>query len=185
MTWELDRYFLIATLPNNQNTFDIYVPEHQDGFQLLGVIVDLIDNLVEEWYSGLMETSYVNMTGSIQRLAPCVTCRADMYDDCHFFTVSACTQASFHSDTVECPTCGPRLIRKVTPEVVFADIDSSLVVETLNIDEMSIRTEDKRLGRGAFSNVYKINVEGENLAAKVYIFIFFNSRISVIKEFPF
>jgi len=77
MTWDTNRYFLIATLPNLQNTFDIYVPENQDGFKLLGVMVDLIDSLVEEWYPGLVETSYSNATGSIRRLAACVTCRAD------------------------------------------------------------------------------------------------------------
>jgi len=32
---------------------------------------------------------------------------------------------------------------------------------------MSIRQENKRLGGGAFSTVYKINVDGDNLAAKV------------------
>jgi len=167
MTWDTNRYFLIATLPNLQNTFDIYVPENQDGFKLLGVMVDLIDSLVEEWYPGLVETSYSNATGSIRRLAACVTCRADMYDDCHFFSVDKCTEASFKSDTIDCPECGPRLICKVTPEVVFADIDNSLVLKQLNIDEMSIRQENKRLGGGAFSTVYKINVDGDNLAAKV------------------
>ena len=158
-------YFLVSIVPDLQNVFDVYVPRNQFGFQLLGKVVDLIDSLIEEWYPGLSDSSH--SAGSILRLAPCV-CRGNVYGGGgHFFTVADCTKASYISNNIDCPNCGSRLIRDIAPDVVFADIDESLVVEEINIDEMLIRAKEKRIGDGAFSTVYKINVEGENLAAKV------------------
>ena len=157
-------FFLISVVPDLQNVFDIYVPKNPYGFQLLGKVVDLIDSLIEEWYPGISNSSH--SSGSVLRLAPCVECRGENGSG-HYFTVAECTKASYKSDIVECPNCGMRLIRDVAPDVVFADIDESLVVEQINIDDSLIRAKEKRIGDGAFSTVYKINVEGENLAAKV------------------
>ncbi|XP_066910752.1 leucine-rich repeat serine/threonine-protein kinase 2-like isoform X2 [Clytia hemisphaerica] len=168
MSWDVNSLFLITTVPEKQNIFDIYVPMNQHGFMVLGVVVDLVDNLIEEWYPGLSDSSYSSRS-SIQRLVPCNTCRGDLYGNCHYFTVAQCTKESHHSDIIECPQCGPRRIRDVAPDVVFADIDQSLIVERINIDENGLRAKKKKLGDGAFSTVYKINVEGENIAAKVYI----------------
>ena len=162
-------YFLISVVPDLQNVFDVYVPKNQYGFLLLGKVVDLIDSLIEEWYPGISDSS--RSSGSVLRLAPCVECRQN--ESGHYFTVAECTKASYKSDSVECPNCGMRLIREVAPDVVFADIDESLVVEQINIDDSLIRAKEKRIGDGAFSTVYKINVEGENLAAKVNNLVIF------------
>ena len=180
-------YLLISIVADQKNVFDIYVPRNQYGFQLLGRVVDLIDSLIEEWYPGLSDNSSV--TGSVMRLAPCVECRNLGYaTGGHYFTVADCTEASYVSNSIECPNCGDRLIRDVAPDVVFADIDESLVVDEINIDEMLIRAKEKRIGDGAFSTVYKVNVEGENVAAKVTspdkpIFLYILFPLKVSKDF--
>lgn len=166
ITWNTSRYFLISSVPELPKSFDIYVPKNQDGFMLLGILVDLIDGLIEEWYPGLMDSSSGIRGLRIQRLAPCVTCLGEDY--CHFFTVKDCIAASLKSDMIECLECGPRFIKDVAPDIVFADLDDALVLDSLNIDETAIRNSEREIGSGAFASVYKVTVEGDTLAAKVF-----------------
>ena len=45
-------YFLVCTLPHEPNEFHIVTTGNQMGHVLIGNLVDLIDNLIEEWYPG-------------------------------------------------------------------------------------------------------------------------------------
>lgn len=146
-----------------KNTFDVHVPVNQTGFKLLGSVVDLIDNLLEEWYPGLNDTEYANSSTKILRLSPCDFCKRSGYP--YYFTIEECIYASNQSDTIECESCGLRPLRTIAPDVVFSDIDPKLIQEQVIIQDGHSR--HLRLGQGAFADVYKAQVQGISLAVKV------------------
>ncbi|XP_057306115.1 leucine-rich repeat serine/threonine-protein kinase 2-like isoform X1 [Hydractinia symbiolongicarpus] len=168
--WSREDFFLIGQqcdVPacNDRCMFEIFTSVTQYGFKLLGVLVDLIDSLVEEWYPGLAGDSIEGNNTMIKRLCPCYSCLDK--DEPYTFYLNDCVTASYTSDTIECPNCGPRLISTVAPDSVFSDLNRDLIYE-----ECPIEFHDPRMhvliGSGAFASVYKASVDGTNMAVKVF-----------------
>ena len=133
----------------------------------MGTVVDLIDNLLDEWYPGLnSDSSFAAI--KVERIVPCDSCKVT--GDPFYFTIEDCIIASDKSTTIECDFCGPRQLKIIAPDVMFADIDPELIQENCKIENRQSRNLEN-LGHGAFADVYKAKVNGTNLAVKVSFFL--------------
>lgn len=127
--------------------------------------MDLVDNLLEEWYPGLSDAEFLVNNTKLERLSPCDSCRCT--ENPFFFTMEDCNLASNQTDmTIECENCGQRPLRMIAPDVIFADIDPDFVYDQVAIQ---FNNQHQRLGVGAFADVYKASVNGTNLAVKVHL----------------
>ena len=45
-------YLLVCSLPQTPNNFHVVTTGNRRGHVVMGNLVDLIDNLIEEWYPG-------------------------------------------------------------------------------------------------------------------------------------
>ena len=158
MKWNDQTFFLITEKPTNKKCLEIFTPINPAGYKILGCLVDVVDNLLEEWYPGLQLNSSKNGS-SVQRLSPCFVCQR------HYFQLEDIISESYQSESINCENCGSVLIQAVAPDVVFADIDRELVLEECQISFQD--TDSKTLGVGAFAYVYQAQVNGINLALKV------------------
>ena len=147
---------------DNRNKIDIFTPNNQTGYKLLGHIVDHFDTLIEEWYPGLGTSNMDLSEISIQRLAPCYSCKEQ--EEPFYFNLIDCVQDSYESDTIHCPNCGPVFIARVAPDVVFQDLDEEQVIPHGNVE---FQDEGDILGSGAFAAVYKAKVNDRAVAVKV------------------
>ena len=158
--WSAERYFLVATLPGQSNEFDIITIGNRMGYILLGSLVDIVDNLIEEWYPGLHDP----MSDVVQRLCPCYNCSTHKYP--YYFKLEDCIKVSYEVKTIECPNCGPVLIKVVAPDVVFGDLEGDLVYEDIQVSGIG-----SEIGTGGYARVYKANVGGVDLAVKVCMLV--------------
>ena len=174
MKWNDQTFFLITEKPTNKKCLEVFTPINPAGYKILGCLVDLVDNLLEEWYPGLQLNSSKNGS-SVQRLSPCFVCQR------HYFQLEDIISESYQSESINCENCGSVLIQAVAPDVVFADIDRELVLEECQISFQD--TDSKTLGVGAFAYVYQAQVNGINLALKVTaifdVFWFYGKLVSL------
>ncbi|XP_065642153.1 leucine-rich repeat serine/threonine-protein kinase 2 [Hydra vulgaris] len=155
-----DAFCLVSGDNKNLNILDVRSQRSFAGYQLFVGIIDLIDGLVDEWYPGLMD---ISQKRTIKRLVPCQNCKIN--EKRFTFDLNICIASSYTSDNIKCTECNQFSdIGFIAPDAVFADL-GDLVFS--NWDNKFLDKKYK-LGAGAFATVYKVKINGIDIAAKVF-----------------
>ncbi|XP_038067103.1 leucine-rich repeat serine/threonine-protein kinase 1-like [Patiria miniata] len=165
---------------------------HIGEFQPMGFMVDQIENLIKEWYPGLLGVDEFTGKPLIERLVPCPVCRKlsvqterplamthnlESDEVCHHFSVSklALSATMKGMEHAECPRHQEGLkLRKLIPDLYLID----LPVGMLNKKDFDFDPRvSPSLGSGGYGEVFKAQFRREDVAVKMLIkSTFFNSR---------
>ncbi len=156
-----------------------------DGlFKPMGFMVDHVENLMKEWYPGLLGFDDFSGRNLIQRLIPCPDCTAaelkkdnlwsssltGCQENIHNFSVGQLSLAVTMggSEEVECPRHpGVRLpLKRLIPDLLLIDLPIRTLDKTLfDFDPKKSRP----LGSGGFGEVFRAKFRGQNVAVKMLI----------------
>ncbi|XP_071795301.1 leucine-rich repeat serine/threonine-protein kinase 1-like [Asterias amurensis] len=153
-------------------------------FKPMGFMVDHIENLIKEWYPGLLDVDEFSGKNLIQRLIPCPDCTAaeikrDKWqrspltgceENIHYFSVGQLSLGATvgGSEEVECPrNPGVSLpLTRLIPDLLLLDLPIRALDKTLfDFDPKKSR----RLGSGGFGEVFRAKFRGQNVAVKMLI----------------
>ena len=136
-----------------------------EGCKVYGQLIDLVSNLVEEWYPGLLGQQTAEQ-GLEQRIM-CYQCLSEGISDSHVFSkeslVQYITDSSAH---VPCPKGHKVALVDLVPDLVLADIDKRFLLED---GEVAFEKDDsRRLGQGGFGTVFHGRCKKQSVAVKIF-----------------
>ncbi|XP_048357550.1 leucine-rich repeat serine/threonine-protein kinase 2 [Sphaerodactylus townsendi] len=169
LNWSPEAYSLVesAVFENNPNSFlKITVPSCRKGCILLGQVVDHIDSLMEEWFSGMLD---VDVCGEGETLLK----KWALYS----FEDGEEHQKILLDDLLKKAEEGDLLVNpyqpkstipiaQIAPDLVLADLPRNIM---LNTEELRFnQTPEFLLGDGGFGSVYRASYGGEEVAVKIF-----------------
>ncbi|CAH1266221.1 MFHAS1 [Branchiostoma lanceolatum] len=162
--WSTQEYFLVKGIKGEKNSMDITVPATRQGSRLLGHVVDLVDDLIEEWFPGLCEIDPVSGQTLVQRQVPCVLCETERPN---VFSLTEILVMSDRDDLIFCPNHDmPVPLHKLAPDVMLSDLDSRYQLQE---DKFKLeQIPENELGDGSFGNVYRASYKNMDVAVKVF-----------------
>uniref|UniRef100_A0A1I8HWN9 ANK_REP_REGION domain-containing protein n=1 Tax=Macrostomum lignano TaxID=282301 RepID=A0A1I8HWN9_9PLAT len=165
---------------------ELCVLSQSRNFAPIGLLVDEVDLLLDTWFPGLAsfeEDGYADVaeddgesnadeglvggaTSGLMRRLRVPDWRAKV----HWFGYRLCAERALTSRPLRCPRCGAAPEpRSLVPELLFADVDRSAIVEA---GRLRLRREpDCLLGEGAFGSVYRAWLGDTQVAAKISKFL--------------
>ena len=166
-----DLYLLVeeleGTVDPDLHGVHIVVTPGVEGCTAYGQVVDLVVNLVEEWYSGLLKTKGSNCM--LDQLILCIECLKEKREDpFKFEREDLIRRIKDKEPEIECPS-GKHIVLLVdlAPDLFLADIDRRFVLEQ---EELKFSREDEeRLGTGAFGSVFRGHCRGQSVAVKLFL----------------
>ena len=166
-----DLYLLVeeleGTVDPKLHGVHIVVTPGVEGCTAYGQVVDLVVNLVEEWYSGLLKTKGTNCM--LEQLILCIECLKEKREKPHKFErEDLIKRIKDKEPEIECPS-GKHVVSLVdlAPDLFLADIDRRFVLEQ---EELKFSREDEeRLGVGAFGSVFRGHCRGQSVAVKIFL----------------
>ncbi|XP_055999651.1 leucine-rich repeat serine/threonine-protein kinase 2-like isoform X2 [Ostrea edulis] len=164
MFWSQETFCLVDSegITGNKEEIAITVPISRQGSMILGLVVDHIDGLIEEWYPGLTTIDPMQGQDLLVKFIPCFMCTGDPP---HFFKVEELLQISETSINVTCIQCNnPVPLSQLAPDIVMSDLPPHLLIRKLNIQEKA----ENLLGDGGFGNVYQMKHQGQDTAVKIF-----------------
>ncbi|PAA77561.1 hypothetical protein BOX15_Mlig024703g2 [Macrostomum lignano] len=116
-----------------------------------------------ECLSSLMDGGYVSLSALSERVP-------DWRAKVHWLGYRLCAERALTGRPLRCPRCGAAPEpRSLVPELLFADVDRSAIVEA---GRLRLRREpDCLLGEGAFGSVYRAWLGDTQVAAKISKFL--------------
>ena len=156
-------YFLVEDL--EVHGVHIVVTPGREGCKVYGQLVDLISNLVEEWYPGLLGTQTAEQ-GLEQRIM-CYQCLTEGISDPHIFSKESLVQYITQCNAnVPCPNGHEVALVDLVPDLVLADIDKSFLLEE---GEVVFEKDDSQwLGQGGFGTVFHGRCKKQSVAVKIF-----------------
>ncbi|XP_052278678.1 leucine-rich repeat serine/threonine-protein kinase 1-like isoform X2 [Dreissena polymorpha] len=140
-------------------------------FGIMGVIVDEIEDIVQDFYPGLLEIDSQSMTERLTRYAVCPNCYPTQpLPAClNHFTVEYCAKKLVQGLPVVCPkqTTGKQYeLTTLVPELLLKDLPRKFFMELglLKLEE----TKENCLGGGVAGAVYKGYYGDTAVAVKIY-----------------
>lgn len=164
MFWSPETFCLVDSdgISENKEEIAITVPISGQGSMILGLVVDHVDGLIEEWYPGLTTIDPMQGQDLMMKYVPCFMCTDD---NPFLFKVEDLLQISETSVDALCDQCNNLVpLAQLVPDIMMSDLPSSLLIGRLDIQESA----DNLLGDGGFGNVYQMNHMGQDAAVKIF-----------------
>ncbi|WAR00447.1 LRRK1-like protein [Mya arenaria] len=137
----------------------------QEKFGIIGVIVDEIEDIIQDYYPGLLDIDDCTMRERIERYAVCPSCYPTLpLPAClNHFTVEMCAQKMIDNQPVICPNGSSHELSHLVPDLLMQELPLHFF-----LDVTALETQDSLLGGGVAGAVYRGRYRGNAVAVKLY-----------------
>ena len=163
-------YFLVEDLEKEDGVAEVHgmqivVSPGREGCKVYGQLIDLVSNLVEEWYPGLLSPQTAEQ--GLEQRSVCYQCLSEGSPDPHVFSKESLVKYIKDStEFVPCPKGHEVSLVDLVPDLVLADIDKSFLLEEAEV--VFERDDSRRLGQGGFGTVFRGRCKKQFVAVKVF-----------------
>ena len=131
-----------------------------EGRKILGQLIDLVEQLISEWYPGL--------AGELDHKVPCYECaKSGAPNPFEFKVDNLLPLIAEHKLSTNCGGCNKVLqLINLVPDLLLADLDTTFLLDASEV--MYKKEKESLLGTGAFGEVYRGKYKGQSVAVKLY-----------------
>ena len=158
-------FFIIESMVDNVKHKDkdgvlIMCSPTPEGRKVLGQLIDLVEQLISEWYPGLHS--------ELDHIVPCYECaKASVNDPFEFKVDHLLPLIAANQLYTECGDCGKKLqLIKLVPDLLLADLDAAFLLDSNEV--IYKKEKESLLGTGAFGEVYRAKYKNQSVAVKLY-----------------
>ena len=137
----------------------ILASQGADGRKILGQLIDIVEQLISEWYPGL--------NGELEQKVPCIECIKCGVPSPHEFKVDQLLPLiADHKLINKCSGGHEVRLVEIVPDLLLQDLDSEFLLDPREI--IYKQEKESLLGTGAFGEVYRGKYKGRVVAIKLY-----------------
>ena len=137
----------------------ILASQGAEGCKILGQLIDIVEQLISEWYPGL--------NGELEQKVPCIECIKCGVPSPHEFKVDRLLPLIADRKLIN--KCGGghevRLV-EIVPHLLLQDLDPTFLLDPTEV--IYKQEKESLLGTGAFEEVYRGKYKGRAVAIKLY-----------------
>ena len=137
----------------------ILASQGAEGRKILGQLIDIVEQLISEWYPGL--------NGELEQKVPCIECIKCGVPSPHEFKVDQLLPLIAEHKLIN--KCGGhhevRLV-EIVPDLLLQDLDPAFLLDPREV--IYKQEKESLLGTGAFGEVYRGKYKGRAVAIKLY-----------------
>ena len=137
----------------------IMASQGAEGCKILGQLVDIVEQLISEWYPGL--------SGELEQKVPCIECIKSGIPNPYEFKVDQLLPLiANHQLTYKCEGKHDVKLVEIVPDLLLQDLDSVFLLDHREV--IYKQEQESLLGTGAFGEVYRGKYKGRAVAIKLY-----------------
>ena len=137
----------------------IMASQGAEGRKILGQLIDIVEQLISEWYPGL--------SGELEQRAPCIECiKNDIPNPYEFKVDQLLPYIAEHKLTHKCGGDHNVKLVEIVPDLLLQDLDPAFLLDPREV--IYKQEKESLLGTGAFGEVYRGKYKGRAVAIKLY-----------------
>ncbi|XP_053405645.1 leucine-rich repeat serine/threonine-protein kinase 1-like isoform X2 [Mercenaria mercenaria] len=137
-------------------------------FAIIGIIVDEIEDIIQDYYPGLLEPDMMSLSMHLERYALCSTCYQGqpLPNVINHFTMEHCARLLVNGDSITCPQGIKQELSALVPDLLMKELPDKYFMA---LDKLELKeTKESCLGTGVTGSVFKGKYNGQAVAIKVY-----------------
>ena len=138
----------------------IMASRQAEGCKVLGQLIDIVEQLISEWYPGL--------SGELEQRAPCIECIKNDIPNPYEFSIHQLLLPHIvdHKLTHKCGAKHNVKLIEIVPDLLLQDLDPAFLLDPRDV--IYKQEKESLLGIGAFGEVYRGKYKGLAVAIKLY-----------------
>ena len=137
----------------------IVASQGAEGRKILGQLIDIVEQLISEWYPGLH--------GELEQRVLCIECiKSDVPSPFEFKVDQLLPLIADHKLTHKCGGDHDVKLVEIVPDLLLQDLDPSFLLDSREV--IYKMKKESLLGTGAFGEVYHGKYKGRAVAIKLY-----------------
>ena len=137
----------------------ILASQGAEGCKILGQLIDIVEQLISEWYPGLND--------ELEQKVPCIECIKCRVPSPHEFKVDQLLPLIVdHKLIIKCGGGHEVRLVEIVPDLLLQDIDPAFLLDPREV--IYKQEKESLLGTGAFGEVYRGKYKGRAVAIKLY-----------------
>ena len=151
----------IAELKRYQDKDGVLILASQgaEGHKILGQLIDIVEQLISEWYPGL--------NGELEQRVPCIECFMCGVPSPHEFKVDQLLPLIADRKLITKCSGGHEVrLAEIVPDLLLQDLDPAFLLDPREV--IYKQEKESLLGTGAFGEVYRGKYKGRTVAIKLY-----------------
>ena len=151
----------------------ILASQGAEGRKILGQLIDIVEQLISEWYPGLK--------GELEQKVPCIECIKYGVPSPHEFKVDQLLPLIVdHRLIYKCGGGHEVRLLEIVPDLLLQDLDPAFLLDPREV--IYKQEKESLLGTGAFGEVFRGKYKGRAVAIKLFTATEFNKVEEGFKE---